>query len=232
MHEGCLTSMIVGIQPSRHFTHIYSTNFVLLFKMADWMFNDAFAAIQSPPSIPTSVLQSIGGFCLGDICFTKIQTTLRMQTMSMQLDPVSYLGSAIFNHLWPPEMLFCQRQHPMLTLVSSISVHAIQNCAPMCTTKASNPLVSPLGVMFTYNNPFLRVKLFLTQNSTLPSSEFEYSPLHVLSRASLLCEVMFFFVLIHLRQAANSMSSCCTSSQLVTYIGANLRVWACAFSSR
>ena len=29
-------------------------------------------------------------------------------------------------------MLFCQCQHPMLTLVSSILVHTIQSCAPMC----------------------------------------------------------------------------------------------------
>ena len=61
------------------------------------------------------------------------------------------------------------------------------------TTNASNPSVPPLGMMFTYNNPLLMVKLFLTQNSALPSSEFKGSPMHVLSRASLLCGVTFFF---------------------------------------
>ena len=86
--------------------------------------------------------------------------------------------------------------------------------------------------MFTYNNFFLMVKLFLTRNSVLPSSEFECSPMHVLSRASLLCGVMLFFILIHLWQAVNSTSSCCASSQLVMCIGANLRVRACASSSR
>ena len=45
------------------------------------MFKDALAAIQSPPSIPISVLQSVGGLCLGDIRFAKIQTTLHMQTI-------------------------------------------------------------------------------------------------------------------------------------------------------
>ena len=45
------------------------------------MFKDAFAAIQRPPSIPISVLQSVGGLCLGDIRFAKIQTTLRMWTV-------------------------------------------------------------------------------------------------------------------------------------------------------
>ena len=38
-------------------------------------------AIQSPPLIPTSVLQSADSLCLGDIHFAKIQTTLWMCTM-------------------------------------------------------------------------------------------------------------------------------------------------------
>ena len=37
--------------------------------MADWTFNDVLATIKSPPSIPTSVLESPDGLCLGDICF-------------------------------------------------------------------------------------------------------------------------------------------------------------------
>ena len=49
--------------------------------MADWTFKDALAAIQSLPSILISVLQSTGGLRLGDICFAKIQTTLRMRTV-------------------------------------------------------------------------------------------------------------------------------------------------------
>ena len=49
--------------------------------MADWTFDDALTAIQSPPSIPTSVLQSTGGLHLGDIHFAKILTTLQMHTM-------------------------------------------------------------------------------------------------------------------------------------------------------
>ena len=61
--------------------HAYSTNFDLLFKMVDWTFEDALMAIQSPPSILTSVLQSADGLHLGDICFAKIQTTLQMCTM-------------------------------------------------------------------------------------------------------------------------------------------------------
>ena len=49
--------------------------------MADWAFKDTLMAIQSPPSIPTSVLQSVDGLCLGDIRFAKIQTTLQMCTV-------------------------------------------------------------------------------------------------------------------------------------------------------
>ena len=53
--------------------------------MADWTFEDALMAIQSPPSIPASVLQSMDGLRLGDICFAKIQTTLRMCTMPLTI---------------------------------------------------------------------------------------------------------------------------------------------------
>ena len=39
--EGCPTSILVHIQPLHYLMHIYSTNFVLLFKMVDWTFDDA-----------------------------------------------------------------------------------------------------------------------------------------------------------------------------------------------
>ena len=51
--------------------------------MVDWTFEDAPTAIQSPPSIPTSVLQSVDGIHLGDICFAKICTTLQMHAMPL-----------------------------------------------------------------------------------------------------------------------------------------------------
>ena len=97
----------------------------------------------------------------------------------------------------------------MLTLVSGISCtlfSAVCLCAEG-TTKANNPSVSPLGMVFTYNIPFLMVKLFLMRNSALPSSESECSPMHVLSKASLFWGVTSFLVLIHLWQVANSTSS-------------------------
>ena len=51
--------------------------------MVGWTFENALAAIQSPPSIPFLVLLSIDGLCLRDICFTKIQMTLHMQNVSI-----------------------------------------------------------------------------------------------------------------------------------------------------
>ena len=53
--------------------------------------------------------------------------------------------------------------------------------------------VQHLGVMFTYNIPFLMVKLFLMWNSVLPSSESKCSPMHVLSKASLFCQSKVLF---------------------------------------
>ena len=49
--------------------------------MADWTFDNALAAIQSPPLILMSVLQSADGLRLGDIHFAKILTTLQMCTV-------------------------------------------------------------------------------------------------------------------------------------------------------
>ena len=51
--------------------------------MSDWSFEDALAAIQSPASIPFSVLLSMDGIRLGDVRFAKIQTTLRMRSVSI-----------------------------------------------------------------------------------------------------------------------------------------------------
>ena len=53
--------------------------------MANWTFEDVLTAIQSPPSIPTSVLQSVDGIRLGDIHFVKIHTTLQMHTVLLTI---------------------------------------------------------------------------------------------------------------------------------------------------
>ena len=64
-------------------THDLSLTFIL--KMVDWIFENALAAINSLPSIPTSVLESADGLRLGDVCFVKIHTTLWMHAVSLAL---------------------------------------------------------------------------------------------------------------------------------------------------
>ena len=54
-----------------------------LFQMVGWMFENALAAIQSPPSIPFTILLSTDCLRLGDIHFAKIQMTLGMWTVSI-----------------------------------------------------------------------------------------------------------------------------------------------------
>ena len=53
--------------------------------MADWTFKNALAAIQSPSSIPFTILLSRDGLHLGDIHFAKIQTTLGMWTVMVSV---------------------------------------------------------------------------------------------------------------------------------------------------
>ena len=68
--------------------------------MAGWTFEDALVAIQSPHSIPISVQLSADGLRLGDICFTKIQTTLHMQTI-----PIAVLEKWVVDGSFNPERM-------------------------------------------------------------------------------------------------------------------------------
>ena len=110
-------------------------------------------------------------------------------------------------------------------------LRATSQCA-VGTTKANNPSVLPLGMVFTYSISIFIVKLFLMWYNAWPSSESECSPVHLLSNASLFCRETSLLVHIHFQQAANNSSSPCTSAQLVTCMGANLRVQACNSSLR
>ena len=58
-------------------------SFSILLQMVDWTFEKALVAIKSPPSIPFDTLLSPVGLHLGDICFAKIQTNLRMRTVAI-----------------------------------------------------------------------------------------------------------------------------------------------------
>ena len=75
---------------------IHRTNNFFLLKMADWTFEDALTAIQSPPSILASVLQSTDGLHLGDIHFAKIHTTLWMCVMPLTVLE-KWVGNGSFN---------------------------------------------------------------------------------------------------------------------------------------
>ena len=84
----CTMSTVLVFQHTSHLLacmHMTNVCFSFLLKMADWTFEDVLTTIQSPPSIPTSVLQSADGICLGDICFAKIHTTLQMHAMLLAI---------------------------------------------------------------------------------------------------------------------------------------------------
>ena len=62
----CATSTLLIFQHTSHLLvcmHMTNVSFSFLLKVADWTFEDALTTIQSLPSIPTSVLQSVDGIC-------------------------------------------------------------------------------------------------------------------------------------------------------------------------
>ena len=70
--------------PTSLYAHVCTNkSFSVLLQMADWTFEKALAAIQSPPSIPFTTLVSPDGLRLGDIRFAKIQTNLHMWTVAI-----------------------------------------------------------------------------------------------------------------------------------------------------
>ena len=85
-----MVSVVSFGTPHQHSSHPFGTcthesYWVLLLQMADWTFRQVLLTIRSPPSIPTSVLESSVGLCLGDICFAELHTTLKMCMVSLAL---------------------------------------------------------------------------------------------------------------------------------------------------
>ena len=76
--------------------HDLSLSFLVLLKMMDFTFEDVLTAIQSPTSIPTSVLQSVDDICLGDIHFAKLHTILQMCAMPLVV-PEKWVENGGFN---------------------------------------------------------------------------------------------------------------------------------------
>ena len=81
--------------------------------MAGWTFENALAAIQSPPSIPFTTLVSTDGLRLGDIHFAKIQTNLRMRTIAIAVLE-EWVSSRCFN---PDHMPEEDRSHTTAILI-------------------------------------------------------------------------------------------------------------------
>ena len=82
-------------------THMCSTNFdsPILFKMADWTFEDALMAIQSLPSILTSILQSAWMVSAwGTYAVLRFRPTLRMHTV-----PIAVLEKWVEGRSFNPE---------------------------------------------------------------------------------------------------------------------------------
>ena len=84
--------------------------------MAGWTFKNALAAIQSPPSIPFTILLSKDGLRLGDIHFAKIQTTLGMWTVMVSVLE-RWVESRHFNpeHMSPDD---CSRSPAILIVLT------------------------------------------------------------------------------------------------------------------
>ena len=97
----CAASTLLIFQHTSHLlVCILMTNvcFSFLLKMVDWTFEDALTTIQSLPFIPASILQSVDGICLGDICFAMIHTTLQMHAI-----PLTILEKWVENGSFNPE---------------------------------------------------------------------------------------------------------------------------------
>ena len=77
------------------------------------MFEYALAAIQSPPSIPFTILVSTDGLCLGDIRFAKIQTNLHMRTIAISVLE-EWVSNGSFN---PDHMPDEDRSHTTAILI-------------------------------------------------------------------------------------------------------------------
>ena len=128
--------------------------------MADWKFEDVLAAIHSPPSIPTSVLQSVNGIGLGDIHFAKIHTTLQMCTV-----PLAILERWVENGSFNPEHIaegnYSRSMAILLTLnpdaqckdIESVGIRLI-----VCWHKALLGQISSIPDLIRYACSLMEVK--------------------------------------------------------------------------
>ena len=112
---GCAASYFVHFHP-HVIVCIVLTSFSILLQMADWMYEKALAAIQSPPSIPFTTLLSPDVLCLGDIHFAKIQMNLHMCTVTISVLEEWILNGS-FNPDYKPEE-DCSRTTAILIILT------------------------------------------------------------------------------------------------------------------
>ena len=128
--------------------------------MADWTFKDAFTAIQSQPSIPASILQSMDGLHLGDICFAKIQTTLWMHTV-----PISVLEKWIEDGSFNPECMakgdYSHTTAILIVLNPNVQGTALENACVglvVCQRKAPVGQIDTILNLIKYAHSLMEAK--------------------------------------------------------------------------
>ena len=141
--------------------HVHLTKvFFFLLKMVDWTFSEALAAINSPPLIPTSVLETPDGLCLGDVCFAKICTTIWMRAVSlMTLEKLVVNGA--FNpehiidgdHSHSTAILLALSPSAQLKHVESVGIGLV-----VCQHGAPLALISSMAKLISYIHEMMKLE--------------------------------------------------------------------------
>ena len=137
--------------------------------MADWKFKDVLAAIQSPPSIPASVLQSTDGLCSGDIHFVKIHTTLQMCAMSLALLE-KWIDNGSFNLECMVDGDYSCSTAIHLTFTPDAQLKDIESMGiGLVVHQCRGPLgqISSMSNLISYNHKMLEFERFIQSSTKL-----------------------------------------------------------------
>ena len=77
-------------------THVLSVIQFINIQMTTWSFRDALEELESSGHFNESVLRSALGLCLGNICFTEIQTTIKMCVVPFHMF-LQFIDQGCFN---------------------------------------------------------------------------------------------------------------------------------------
>ena len=128
--------------------------------MVDWTFEDTLTAIQSMPSILTSVLQSMDGLCSGDIRFAKIQTNLQMHAIPLDILE-KWVADGKFN---PERMAESDYSHSMAILVilnpnaQGTALESVGIGLVVCQRKAPIGQISTIPLLIKYTHSLLEAE--------------------------------------------------------------------------